>query len=364
MQDRGERAKLAQPRCLQSTPESLPSMQELHSWKEEQSSAYLYRILAQLEAGSPRQKLFSELGREAQQQAAHWAKRAAAAGITLPARFTPTLRTRIVATLTRRYGPRAMRSVLSAMKVRGMSVYSGSDLGHAAPDPSTGLERRHRGLSAGGNLRAAVFGVNDGLVSNASLILGVAGASMEPRVVLLSGVAGLLAGAFSMAAGEYISVRSQREMYEYQIALERDELAEYPEEEARELALIYEARGLQSAEAQRLAQSMIADPVRGLDALAREELGLNPDELGSPLGAAISSFVSFAIGALLPLLPYAFGATRPMGWSIALTGVSLFAVGAALSLFTGRQSAVGGLRMLAIGAGAGALTYGIGSLFA
>lgn len=337
-------------------------MQEIHSWKEERSSAYLYGVLAELEAGTPRQKLFGELGREAEQQAAHWAQRAAGAGLTVPARFVPPLRTRIVAALTRRYGPRAMRNVLAAMKVRGMSVYVGADLGHAAPDPATGMESRHRGLSAGGNLRAGVFGVNDGLVSNASLILGVAGASLEPGVVLLSGTAGLLAGAFSMAAGEYISVRSQREMYEYQIALERDELAEYPEEEAGELALIYEARGLSQEESRRLAAVMIADPVRGLDALAREELGLNPDELGSPWGAAVSSFTAFALGAVIPLLPYLFRAQSPLPWSIALASLSLFGVGATLSLFTGRQALRGGLRMLLIGACAGVLTYGIGTL--
>jgi VIT1/CCC1 family predicted Fe2+/Mn2+ transporter len=256
-----------------------------------------------------------------------------------------------------------MRSVLAAMKVRGMSVYGKPEPGHPMPEPSTGMERRHRGLASGGNLRAAVFGVNDGLVSNASLILGVAGAAPEAGVVALSGVAGLLAGAFSMAAGEYISVRSQREMYEYQIALERDELSAYPQEEAAELALIYEARGLDKEEAQRLAQTMIADPKRGLDTLAREELGLNPEELGSPWGAAAFSFLSFAVGASIPLVPFLVVRS---GWalpvSVGLTAVALFAVGATLSLFTGRHAWRGGLRMLAIGAAAGALTFGIGRL--
>jgi VIT1/CCC1 family predicted Fe2+/Mn2+ transporter len=198
-------------------------------------------------------------------------------------------------------------------------------------------------------------------VSNASLILGVAGATADPAVIVLSGVAGLLAGAFSMAAGEYVSVKSQREMYEYQIALERDELGEYPEEEAQELALIYEARGLPQDEAKRLAASMIADPVRGLDTLAREELGLNPDELGSPWGAASFSFLSFAAGAMIPLLP--FLVTRgehALVIAVALTALALFAVGATLSLFTGRQAWRGGLRMLAIGAAAGTATFTIG----
>lgn len=337
-------------------------MKEHQSWREEQGSAYLYGVLAEIEAGTPRAKLFSELGREALEQAEHWAKRAEKAGHPIRTTFEPSIRTRIVARLTRRHGPKAMRSVLAAMKVRGMSVYVGSDLGHTAPDPSTGMERAHRGLTGGGNLRAAVFGVNDGLVSNASLILGVAGAAPQPGIVLLAGVAGLLAGAFSMSAGEFVSVRSQREMYEYQIALERDELAEYPEEEASELALIYEARGLGREEAKRLAASMVADPVRGLDALAREELGLNPDELGSPWGAAVSSFCAFGLGAAVPLIPFALHLDQSLIWAIGLTAASLFGVGATLSLFTGRGALTGGLRMLLIGGTAGALTYTIGKL--
>jgi VIT1/CCC1 family predicted Fe2+/Mn2+ transporter/rhodanese-related sulfurtransferase len=261
------------------------------------------------------------------------------------------------------YCQTGLRSMLAAMKVRGMSVYSRTEPGHPMPDASTGAERRHRGLASGGNLRAAVFGVNDGLVSNASLILGVAGAAAEPGIILLSGVAGLLAGAFSMAAGEYVSVRSQREMYEYQIGLERDELEAYPEEEAKELALIYEARGLAWAEAKRLADSMIADPERGLDTLAREELGLNTDELGSPWGAATFSFLSFAGGALLPVLPFLFGKSPGALYvSIGLTAAALFAVGSTLSLFTGRGALRGGARMLLIGGAAGALTFAIGRL--
>lgn len=338
-------------------------MNEVKSWEDEQRSAFLYRVLAQIDKGTPRERLFSELAREAENQSAIWLEAARKRGHVPPAAYRPDFRTRLVVRLTHRFGPRAMRTVLAAMKVRGMSVYSSADPGHSLPDSSTGIERRHRGLASGGNLRAAVFGVNDGLVSNASLILGVAGAGSEPGIIVLSGVAGLLAGAFSMAAGEYVSVRSQREMYEYQIGLERDELGTYPEEEAKELALIYEARGLPGDEAKRLADSMIADPERGLDTLAREELGLNPHELGSPWGAATSSFLSFACGALIPLLPFLFG-TRSSALliSIGLTGATLFAVGAILSLFTGRGAMSGGLRMLMIGAAAGALTFTIGTL--
>jgi VIT1/CCC1 family predicted Fe2+/Mn2+ transporter len=338
-------------------------MSELKSWQEEQRSAYLYTLLAQIEGETPPGRLFGQLAREARNQSRIWADAAQKAGAKVPHAYRPDMRTRIVAALTRRFGPRSMRTVLAAMKVRGLSLYLSGTPGHPHHDPSAGLERRHRGLAGGGNLRAAVFGVNDGLVSNASLILGVAGAGPEPSVIVLSGVAGLLAGAFSMAAGEYISVRSQREMLEYQIGLEREELKQYPEEEAEELSLIYQARGLQEAEAQHLARSMIADPVRGLDALAREELGLNPEELGSPRGAASFSFMAFAAGALIPLLPFLVArGSAALGLAVALTAVALFSVGATLSLFTGRQAWLGGVRMLCIGAAAGAATYAMGSL--
>ena len=338
-------------------------MNELKNWQEEQRSAYLYTLLAQIEGDTPQGRLFGQLAREARNQSAIWAEAARRAGAQPPAAYRPDTRTRIVVALTRRFGPRSMRTVLAAMKVRGLSLYLPGAPGHPHHhDPSAGLERRHRGLSGGGNLRAAVFGVNDGLVSNASLILGVAGAGPEPGVIVLSGVAGLLAGAFSMAAGEYISVRSQREMLEYQIGLEREELRQYPEEEAEELSLIYQARGLPEAQAQHLAKSMIADPVRGLDALAREELGLNPDALGSPRGAAIFSFMAFGTGALIPLLPFLVARGAALGGTVVLTALALFGVGATLSLFTGRQAWLGGVRMLGIGAAAGTATYAIGTL--
>jgi vacuolar iron transporter family protein len=220
---------------------------------------------------------------------------------------------------------------------------------------------RHRG-SLGGNLRATVFGVNDGLVSNASLVLGVAGAAAPSSYVLVSGVAGLLAGALSMAAGEYVSVRSQREMYEYQIALEREEIAEYPEEEAEELALIYAARGVALAQAREVSQALLARPEQALDVLSREELGLNPDDLGSPLGAATASFISFAAGAAVPLLPFLIAgrASGALAATAVLTVVALFGVGLALSLFTGRQALRGALRMVLIGGGAGLVAFGVG----
>jgi VIT1/CCC1 family predicted Fe2+/Mn2+ transporter len=166
-----------------------------------------------------------------------------------------------------------------------------------------------------------------------------------------------------MAAGEYVSVRSQRDMYEYQIALEKEELEEYPEEEAEELALIYNARGIPLEQAREMARSLLSRPEQALDALAREELGLNPDDLGSPVGAATSSFIAFSAGAILPLLPFLFGGlARPLIWSIGVTALALAAVGLALSLFTGRGALQGALRMLLIGGGAGVVAWGVGRL--
>jgi VIT1/CCC1 family predicted Fe2+/Mn2+ transporter len=338
-------------------------MKALEGWTEEKRSAYLYRVVAEAEKGTARAALFAELAAAAEKQALIWAHHAAAAGLALPASYKPDLRARCVARLVRLFGPRRLRPVLSAMKVRGMSLYTHAAPGHAMPRSVEEVGRRHRGIESGGNLRAAVFGVNDGLVSNAGLIMGIAGATADPRVIALAGAAGLIAGAFSMAAGEYVSVRSQREMYEYQIDLEREELDHYPDEETEELALIYEARGIAQEDARRIAADLTADPDRALATLAREELGLNPEELGSPWGAALSSFLAFAAGAAIPLAPYLFlPAPRALPTTMLLTACALFTVGAILSLYTGRNAWISGARMLAIGAAAGAFTYLIGAM--
>ena len=338
-------------------------MHQIESWIEEKRSAYLYRVVAAREAGTPRQALFIELAQEAERQADIWDRQVREAGAAVPESFTPDMRTRLVAAMVRRLGVRPLRGVLAAMKVRGMSLYTHASHGHIVPHTVDQLEHRHRGVGGGGNLRAAVFGVNDGLISNASLIMGIAGATAESHIIVLSGAAGLIAGAFSMAAGEYVSVRSQREMYEYQIGLEREELEHYPDAEAEELALIYEARGHAREEAASLAKKLIADPDKALVTLAREELGLNPEDLGSPWGAAIFSFVSFAAGALIPLAPFLLAAgNSSLLATVVATAIALFAVGATLSLFTGRSALRSGLRMLAIGAAAGGFTYFIGSM--
>jgi VIT1/CCC1 family predicted Fe2+/Mn2+ transporter len=330
------------------------------SWLEEKQSAWLYRQVAAAETDPRMRKLFLSLADAAEAQAKQWSNTDAAP------EFTPSLRARVTAALARRFGPRNLRSILAAMKIRGLSAYDASATGgsHAMPANVGDIGRRHKGFG-GGNLRAAVFGISDGLVSNTSLLMGVAGAAAQSDLLVTTGIAGLLAGALSMAAGEYTSVRSQREMYEYQIGLEKDELDEYPDEEAEELALIYEARGMPLARARELSKELMRTPKHALDVLAREELGLNPDDLGSPWGAALFSFMSFAVGAIVPLIPFIAGATGTSALVTAASsaGIALLAVGGTLSLFSGRSALYGALRMLLIGGGAGVVTYVIGSLF-
>jgi VIT1/CCC1 family predicted Fe2+/Mn2+ transporter len=330
----------------------------LASWHEEKQSAWLYRALADCEPDPRIAGLFRALAAAAERQAATWQH-----GGEPPA-FAPSIRARITARLARLLGPRRVRPMLAALKIRGLSAYeTRPQVGHLMPTSAAEVGRRHKGYG-GGNLRAAVFGVNDGLVSNTSLVMGVAGAGSSVGMVLTSGVAGLLAGALSMAAGEYVSMRSQREMYEYQIGLERDELDEYPDEEAEELALIYETRGMDLGEARRITRELVRHPDAALDALAREELGLNPVDLGSPWGAAAFSFVAFSAGAMVPLLPFVIGQPleRAIVAAAAIAAIALFIVGATLSLFTGRRALAGGLRMVLIGGSAGLITFGIGRL--
>ena len=318
---------------------------ELDSWFHERESAWLYREVARAEPDPRKSELFLKLAAAAEDQALRWEQ--TPAGRATPGRiFRPSL-----------------RGMLAAMKLRGLSIYSASQAaaGHAMPTSAREVGARHRS-AVGGNLRATVFGVSDGLVSNASLVMGIAGAGAGSPYVLMTGIAGMLAGALSMAAGEYVSVRSQREMYEYQIALEREEVAEYPDEEAEELALIYHARGVALEQAREMSQALLARPEQALDVLAREELGLNPDDLGSPWGAASSSFLAFAAGAALPLVPFLAGATgmRAVVLAAATALVALFTVGLTLSLFTGRAGVRGGLRMVLIGGGAGLVSFCVG----
>ena len=320
--------------------------------------------MAETEKDVSKQRLFHSLATVADAQARVWEEKMLSLRQTVPV-FRPRLRGRTVARLVRIFGVKSLRPVLAAMKIRGLSVYQGRviPLRHPMPSAVEEVGDRHKGL-AGGNLRASVFGVNDGLVSNTSLIMGVAGAGSDVKLVITSGVAGLLAGALSMAAGEYVSMRSQREMYETQIDLERAELAVYPDQEAEELALIYAARGMDLDDARRVTKKMMQDPEHALNLLSREELGLNPDDLGSPWGAAFFSFFAFTLGAVMPLIPFFFeiSAARGVQVSAVFAGAGLFLVGGVLSLFTGKNAVYGAVRMLLIGGGAGVITYSIGRL--
>lgn len=229
--------------------------------------------------------------------------------------------------------------------------------------PAAELHQRdhhHRSLQGGG-ARAAVFGVSDGLVTNVSLILGMAGASPHAGIVRLAGLAGLVAGAFSMAAGEYISMRAQTELLQRELALEKHEIRHRPEGERRELVRIYESRGIEPGLARQLAEEMMRTPELALETHAREELGINPASLGSPVQAAVSSFASFAFGALLPLIPWLVsrGNGATLG-SVVVGGVAAVVVGAGLSLFTQRRWWYSALRQLVISAVAAAVTFGIG----
>ncbi|PJE98484.1 hypothetical protein CUT44_07190 [Streptomyces carminius] len=238
---------------------------------------------------------------------------------------------------------------------------TGITLRPGAPNSAHRDNHTHRDVS-GGWLRPAVFGAMDGLVSNLALMTGVAGGTVDRQVVVLSGLAGLAAGAFSMAAGEYTSVASQRELVLAELEVERRELRRHPESERQELADLYRGRGLPPELAEQVAEHFSRDPEQALEIHAREELGVDPGELPSPAVAAGSSFASFAVGALLPVLPYLLGAA--VLWpAVAVSLLGLFLCGAVVSKVTSRPWWYSGLRQLALGGAAAAVTYGLGTLF-
>jgi VIT1/CCC1 family predicted Fe2+/Mn2+ transporter len=221
--------------------------------------------------------------------------------------------------------------------------------------------REHHRDVQGGAARAAVFGISDGLLTNVSLILGVAGAGPGAGFVRLAGLAGLVAGAFSMAAGEYVSMSAQKELLERELAVERRELERHPESETRELAATFERRGLEQADARRVAEAVMQDLDVALEVHAAEELGVRPSQTGNPFAAATSSFVAFAVGALIPLIPWFFasGAAAVIA-SIILGTVSALAIGWTVAVFTDRSRPVSALRQLGIAAVAAAVTYAVG----
>jgi len=349
----------------------------LENWRHELDSADLYRYLARVEPDHDRSALMLEMAEAEIRHAEVMRSGLEEQGVKLPA-FRVSFKTRLLKALARVGGPGLIYPLLHGTEMEGTAEYAAQDaktaalageershartLGEMSRTAVTTGERWHR-TAGGGTLRAAVFGVNDGLVSNLSLVMGFAGASADAKFVLLAGLSGLLAGASSMAAGEYISMKAQRELFERQIELEAAELAVTPEEEVAELALIYRAKGLNKDEAERLASRLTEDPNVALDTLVREELGLDPRELGNPIAAATSSFLAFAIGAILPVIPFFFGASTALVLaSLVVSGAALFCVGALLSIFTGKGTLFSGGRQLLIGAVAATITFALGSL--
>jgi VIT1/CCC1 family predicted Fe2+/Mn2+ transporter len=348
----------------------------------ERDAAELYSRLADAETGE-RAQIFRDLASIERGHAAHWESRLRSAGVAVPGPGRPSLRTRLLSAAAGRLSVQTVLPLIERAERADAGVYdnepdalpgmAADERSHARtlarlvdggkPDPARQIARRepwHRGDRSGA-LRATVFGVSDGLVSNTALVMGVAGSGISHTVTLLAGVAGLLAGSFSMAAGEYISLSSQREMYQREIALEQAELEEKPEEERAELALIYRAKGLDRPDAERLAGTIMADREVALDTMAREELGLDPGQLGSPWVAAVSSLLSFAAGAFVVVLPYLIGSgTAALGAAVGLALVAMFAVGATIGTLNGRSAIRMGLRQMLVGALAAAVTFGVG----
>ncbi len=349
----------------------------------ERDAAMLYSRLAEAETGERRQ-ILQELASVERKHAAHWESKLTQAGAPVPRPGGPSLRTRLISTAARRLSAEAVLPMIERAERNDAGVYdvdpdaapgmAEDERGHARtlakliggrPDPREQIARRegwHRGDRSGA-LRAGVFGVSDGLVSNTSLVMGFAGSGAARTTILLAGVAGLLAGSFSMAAGEYVSMASQREMYQREISLEAQELEEVPEEERAELVLLYRAKGLSRSDAEYLADKIMADKKVALDTLAREELGLDPTALGSPVSAAVSSFAAFAIGAFVVVLPYLIGSgTAALVAAIVLAAAALVAVGGGIGALNGRPVLRSALRQLLVGAVAAAVTYGVGHL--
>lgn len=370
---------------MSEDPKQAPKRGELKVWRQnlqdEINGAALYEAMAEAEKHEDRAAIFRELAETERGHAAVWAKKIEDAGGDVSS-GSPSAKTRLLSFLASRLGTGSVFPIVQAIEKGADDSYAGqksadalrisrvekshakifATLKSASPGSIVNAESWHR-RDTGGSLRAAVFGVNDGLVSNFSLIMGVAGASQDVRNILIAGVAGLLAGAFSMGAGEYVSVRSQRELFENEIGKEKEELLTSPEEEKKELELIYRAKGIPKEAAVQLAATMLENPQSALDTLAREELGLDPGDLGSPWKVAASSFSAFAAGAFIPLLPFLFfRGTHGVLASALLAGIALFSVGGTLAVFTGKSVLYSGFRMLCIGGVVALVTNGLGRL--
>ncbi|HXY92670.1 MAG TPA: VIT1/CCC1 family protein [Acidimicrobiia bacterium] len=354
----------------------LEHIQEMYA--DEIAGGTLFRGLAEY-ADDDRKRVFLQLADAEERHAEHWARLLLASGVE-PKRPRTPFRVRALCFLARHLGTEAVLPLMLRTEAAEADRYradseatpamakqeaaAGRTIAAMQGIPAGGRiarsEGRHR-ASVGGVLRASVFGMNDGLISNFSLVMGVAGGTTTKGIVVLAGVAGLVAGAFSMASGEWISIRSQRELYENELRIEREELRAFPEEEREELELIYRAKGITPEAARVLVDNIMRRSDVALDTLAREELGLDPARLGSPWVAALSSFLAFSIGALIPLIPFLIGSgTAATIVSAAVSVVALFTMGAITSIFTGRDAGKSGLRMAAIGVVVATVTFFIG----
>jgi VIT1/CCC1 family predicted Fe2+/Mn2+ transporter len=352
--------------------------------RDELDGAALYAGLAQAEADPVRKDLFLQLSQAETEHAALWRGKLEAAGVD-PALFTPSFRTRVLARLARRFGPRFVLPALAVTEFGDREKYaaqpdaaalSSDERSHAAVlEAAVGGHKgmvgsdiakseRWHSRGSGNELRAAVLGANDGLVSNLCLVMGVAGAGAPPQTILLTGLAGLVAGAVSMALGEWLSVTNSREFARAQIAQEQQEIEETPEAERKELALIFQAKGLPREDAQRVAREVMRDKKSALETLAREELGIDPAEMGgNPWSAAGFSFALFGAGAFFPVAPFFFtGGMAGMAWSACLSALALGAIGLGTSLFSARGPVYSVVRQILIGAAAAGVTYATGAL--
>src|SRR5215469_5333921 len=368
-------------------PEEDPRRRYTANLQGEVDSAALYRTLAQTEKNPQLAQVYQRLAAIEEAHGEYWKNHIEAIDHRVP-NLRPGFRTRALAWLARRFGPTFVLPTIDTLEHLDSGTYDAqpeavagglpaAERSHAriiealaagSPGALSGatlarLEGRHRGM--GGNaLRAAVLGANDGLCSNLSLVMGVAGAALAPHAILITGLAGLLAGSCSMALGEWLSVNTARESAQRQIATEADELEQIPEEEEEELALIYRAKGLPEDLAKSLAEQLIANKSTALDTLVREELGIDPDELGgSPWSAAAASFALFALGAIFPVAPYfARAGGAAVIASLMASGLALFLIGAGTTLFTGRAVWFSGARQLLVGFAAAGVTFGLGKL--
>jgi VIT1/CCC1 family predicted Fe2+/Mn2+ transporter len=356
----------------------------LEHWQDEADAAYLYRLLAEAEPDASRQDVYRRLAAVEDRHTALWRKHLSEAGIECGTPV-PSRRARLLAWTARRFGPGVLTALLlreEGREVRGyMDLYRDTPAGGAKATALL-LARESAGhaetlgtlagksgepwhqMESGGFLRNVVYGFNDGLTANFGLVAGVIGAAVSAHVVLLSGVAGMVADALSMGASGYLAAKSEQEVYEHEIAMEADEIRLMPEVEAEELALVYEAKGVARAEAQRRAADLMRDPERMLQEKVREELKIGAQR-STPLREGWITGSATAVGALIPVAPFFLLHGAAAVWlAFAVAMLSHFAVGAARSIFTGRGILKSGMDMFVVGVGVAAVGYVVGDLIA